>query len=86
MSRTTLLIFIALALSGCVAVWGHAYNIESQDADSIIIKYDRHFASSGDVQNVAQASCARYGKDAASQGESTSIWGLTTVPFACVKP
>lgn len=86
MLKTACLFLIAVAFSGCVAVWGRAYEIELETSELVTIKYDGHFTSSGDVQNVAQASCARYGKDAASQGELTSFWGLTTVPFVCVTP
>jgi len=85
MSKVVIAAAIALTLCGCVAVWGRAYNIESANSDSVVIKYDGHFTSPGAVQNVAQARCAQRGRNAVSQGESTSIWGLTTVSFTCTE-
>jgi hypothetical protein len=83
MSKTIAVILIALALGGCVAVWGRAYEIEAADADAVTIKYDGHFTSSENIQTVAQASCAPYGRSAVPQGETTSFWGLTTANFTC---
>jgi hypothetical protein len=74
----------AIALAGCVAVWGGAYEVESADAQAVIIKYDGHFTSADKIRGVAQANCSRYGEDAIPQRESTSVWGLTTAGFACV--
>jgi hypothetical protein len=86
MQRSMLAIALAVGLTGCVAVWMRGYNVESESSDAVTIKYDHHFASPGDVAMVAEASCERFGKRAASTAESTSLWGLTTVRFVCVEP
>jgi hypothetical protein len=85
MFRTPLAFAIAVALTGCVAVWGRGYNVEAANSASVTIKYDRHFSSLSEVEAVANASCGGFGKHQVSRGESTSPWGLTTVTFACVE-
>jgi hypothetical protein len=86
MLRAILIVLAINTLVGCVAVWGRAYQIGAETANSVTIKYDGHFTSSGNVDRVAQASCQKFGKAAAKQDESTSIWGLTTVVFTCHRP
>ncbi len=83
MFRTALIILIMNTLVGCVAVWGRAYEIEAATANSVTIKYDGHFTSSREVNQVAETSCRKFNKAPAKQTESTSVWGLTTVAFAC---
>ena len=83
MKKIAAMFVLTAALTGCVAVWGRSYSIESQDADSIVIQYDEHFASLGDVEKIAQANCDAYDKKAAKQDETTTMWGITTVTFAC---
>ena len=85
MQRSMLVIALAVMLSGCVAVWMSGYQVASETSDAITIKYDHHFASLSDVSMVAEASCERFDKRALSTGGSTSMWGLTTVKFSCVK-
>jgi predicted small secreted protein len=74
---------LSMVLTGCVAVWGAGYEIQNQNADAITIQYDTHFASLAEVQKVAQANCDAYDKDAVQRGQSESMWGISTVSFAC---
>jgi hypothetical protein len=83
MPKKTLLLTFAVGLSGCVAVWGRGYQVESESPDAVTIKYDHHFASPDDVAMVAEANCERFDKSARSSSSSTSIWGLTSVSFVC---
>jgi hypothetical protein len=83
MIRAAVVAVVAVGLPGCVALWGGGYHIESENSQSITMKYDSHFASLSEVQNVAEAECRHYGKRAISQN-STSAWGITTVVFDCV--
>jgi hypothetical protein len=85
MRECLFVIALAVGLTGCVAVWMSGYKVEVESSDAVTIKYDHHFASLNDVAMVAEASCERFGKRAVSTGGSTSIWGLTTVRFACVE-
>jgi len=85
MHRAAVLLLIAVGLSGCVAVWGRAYNIESETSESVTIKYDRNFTTLKDVNKVAQANCAEIGKKAVERHATTSIWQITTVTYGCVK-
>jgi len=83
MLKSMLLILTTLALSGCVAVWGRAYEVEFQSADAVILKYDGPYIERIDVVKVGQESCAKYGKDAAVKSEETSMWNITTISFDC---
>ena len=83
MSKAALIILVATALTGCVAVWGSAYKVEAADENSVTIKYDGHFTSSTNVHNVAEANCQKFGKSPVKQDESKTIWGLTSVVFVC---
>lgn len=79
------LALIALALTGCVAVWGQAYDIEQATSESVTIRYDRNFATLDEVDKIARKNCAESGKMAVEQHESTSVWRITTVSFNCVQ-
>lgn len=85
MHKLAAIVAMAVALSGCVAVWGRPYEVETQTSESVTLKYDRNFASLGDVEKVAQANCAELGKSAVKKNETTSIWRISTVTFDCVK-
>ncbi len=84
MPRIAYVAFAASCLTGCVAVWGRAYDVDAASPSAVSIKYDAHFTSASNVQKVAQAKCGRYDEVAISRGESTSLWGITTADFACV--
>ncbi len=81
---TTVLLAIC-ALSGCVAVWGAPYKVEFKSSSSITFSYDPMMANWGEVQNIAQAHCDQYGKDAVPGRETGSPWGLNTRAFDCKK-
>jgi hypothetical protein len=81
--RRALMLSAAISLSSCAAVWGHAYKVEFVSSSSITINMDPSLTNVGEVQNVAQAHCAQYGKDAIPQGSQTSPWGLESVSFLC---
>ncbi len=85
MHKPLVVVLAAILLSGCVAVWGRSYEIESETSEAVTIKYDRNFTDLQEVKKVAQANCAEIGKDAVERGETTSIWRITTVDFGCVK-
>jgi hypothetical protein len=72
-------------LSGCVAVWGKPYRVEFESSSSITINFDPSLTNMGEVQNVAQAHCAQFGKDAIPQGSQDSAWGLRNMSFLCKK-
>jgi hypothetical protein len=83
LSKAALISLTSFVLSGCVAVWGGAYEIESQSADAVIIKYDGHFIERGAVDEIAQKQCAPYGRRAERKSVSTSLWGISTAVFDC---
>jgi hypothetical protein len=74
---------LTLTLSGCVIVWGRAYEIEAETSEWITIKYDSNFTSFADIQQVAQTSCDTHDKRAVFRDQSTNIVHLTTVDFDC---
>ena len=84
MSKAVFSLAMCLALSGCVVVWGRAYEVEAETSESITIEYDTNFTSLADVQQVAQASCGTHDKRAVFRDQSMNIWHLTTANFDCV--
>jgi hypothetical protein len=74
---------LILMLTGCVIVWGRAYEIEAETSEWITIKYDSNFTSLADIQGLAQASCDTHDKRAVFRDQSTNILHLTTVDFDC---
>lgn len=74
---------VSLLLSGCVIVWGGAYEIDEETSDGVTIKYDSNFTSLKQMQQVAQTSCSTHNRRAVLKDQSMSIWHLTTVDFEC---
>jgi hypothetical protein len=74
---------VTFALSGCVAVWGGPYEIESQTADAVAIKYDGHFIGRDAIDEIAQKQCALYSRRADLKSATTSLWGISTAVFDC---
>lgn len=85
MSRLAAVLLTAVSLSGCVAVWGGAYNIVSETPDSVTIKYDKTFTNLAAVEQVADGSCRAVGRRAVKRDETTNLYRITTVHFSCVK-
>jgi hypothetical protein len=83
MRKVAISLGLALMLSGCVIVWGRAYEIEAETSQWITIKYDSNFTSLADIQQVAQTSCGTHDKRAVFRDQSTNIVHLTTVDFDC---
>lgn len=42
-----------LLLGGCVAVWGSAYEVQSQTPDAMVVDYDTHFIDDSDIEKLA---------------------------------
>lgn len=72
-----------IALTACAAAWGKPYKVEFSSPSSITINFDPGLTNMGEVQNVAQEHCARFGKDAIPQASQNSDWGLRTTSFVC---
>ncbi|PKU25115.1 hypothetical protein [Telmatospirillum siberiense] len=83
-------IIVSFALSGCVAVWGGSYNVESEDANGGAIRYDHVVISARAVQVKAGEICAKYQKIAVIQVERGSVilpgGSVDEITFACVPP
>jgi hypothetical protein len=77
--------FLCSGLSACAAVWGAPHKVVFESESSITVNYDPTFTNWGEVQNVAQAHCDKYGKDAVPDKRSTSDWGVTTQAYNCKK-
>jgi hypothetical protein len=75
----------SLALAGCIAVWGRAYEIQSESPDSVVLEYDSTFIDKADILAVARGSCEKRNRDAVIQSEETSIWNITTVSVGCAE-
>lgn len=76
-------VLLAFSLTGCAVVWGKPYKVEFMSESSVNVTYDPALTNMGEVQNVAQAHCAKYGKDAYPGKDMSSPWGLTSLVFRC---
>lgn len=83
--RTLFILAVALALGGCVAVWGRGYHVDFANSSSITINSDPAFDNTGDLQRVAQKHCDKYDKDAVPKTSELDVWGLRDTTFVCVK-
>jgi hypothetical protein len=84
--QKTRIVIISLAivnLAGCAG--SLPYKTEFASSSSVTINYNPDLTNLGDVQNVAQVQCDKYGKDAISQSSTDSAWGLRDASFACTK-
>lgn len=55
---------LALALAGCVAVWGSSWHVENENPSGVTIRYDAALINGQAVQGHAGEICAKYQKDA----------------------
>ena len=83
--RLTIIAFPML-LGGCVAVWGSAYKVESQNSDEFLIQYDTNFIDNSDIEKMANDHCHAFGKTALLQEHDKNIVNLTTDNFLCRAP
>jgi hypothetical protein len=81
--RLTVVAIAVAALGGCALAWGKPYKVEFTSPSSITINYDPVVANMGEMQQVAQAHCAQYQRDAIPGTSQMSAWGLTTTSFTC---
>jgi len=84
--QKTQIVIISLAivtLAGCAG--SQPYKTEFASSSSVTINYNPDLTNLGEVQNVAQVQCDRYGKDAIPQSSVDSAWGLRNTSFACTK-
>ena len=77
------IIAVLILLNGCVAVWGDAYQIESQTPDAIVINYDTNFIDDADIEKLASDHCQTYHKSALLRTHDKDMWNLSTDSFIC---
>ena len=80
------IVIISLAivnLAGCAG--SQPYKTEFVSSSSVTINYNPNLMNLGEVQNVAQVQCDKYGKDVITQSSVDSAWGLRNASFACTK-
>lgn len=83
--RIGILIFPML-LGGCVAVWGSAYQVQSQTPESMVVDYDTHFIDDADIEKIASDHCQASGKTALLQSHNVSMMNISTDHFLCKAP
>ena len=84
--QKTQIVIISLAianLAGCAG--SQPYKTEFVSSSTVAINYNPDLTNVGEVQNVAQVQCDRYGKDAIAQSSAYGAWGLLNASFACTK-
>ena len=82
------LLVSALCLTGCVAIWGEAHKVVSEDASGIKIQYDRGLTSSARTTAIARNHCKKFGKVAESVSAEMPglLLGIIEEEYACVTP
>ena len=82
--------FICCILSGCVAVWGAAYHVESEDSSGGAIRYDHVVISERAALVHANEVCAKYQKTASIERESYGVimpgGSIDEMSFSCHAP
>lgn len=79
-------VLACIALSGCFAVWGRGYHIETHTKSSITIKVDPAISDTKETKKVAQSYCAQ-GNLVAVAGETTrTTYGLMVITYDCKPP
>lgn len=79
-----------LGLTGCIAVWGSSYHIESESPSRVTIRYDAAATDSWRIQQHADESCAKYQKTAVPLSQRTGVvlpgGSIAEIVFACDTP
>jgi hypothetical protein len=81
------MVAIAFPLSGCVAVWGGASHVESEDASGGAIRYDHVVISERAAFSQANGICGKYQKTAAVEQERYGVvlpgGSIDELSFSC---
>jgi len=89
-TRSYLALSGLIGLAGCVATWGSAYHVDSEDGSKVFIRYDSILINISEVDHHAEEICARYHKVAVplSRSDAAIIPGgsLMRASYACVSP
>ena len=80
------IVALPMFLDGCVAVWGSAYQVESQTPDTMVIHYDTNFIDDSEIETLASHHCQTYGKTSLLQSHDKNMWNLSTDNFLCKIP
>ena len=75
-----------MLLGSCVAVWGKAYQVESQTPEAIVIHYDTNFIDNAEIEKLASDHCHANGKTALLQEHDKNMLNLSTDNFLCKNP
>ena len=88
--RQLQIVFMFCLLSGCVAVWGSAYHVESEDASGGAIRYDHVVISERAIQVHANEICARYHSIAVVENQRYGVvvpgGSIDEISFSCKAP
>jgi hypothetical protein len=83
LKKTTGLLALSLALSGCTMSYGPPYRVQTTSPSAITILTDPALRNIGQVRQAAQAHCAQYGKNAVQVSVGKLRGGQAPVTFAC---
>ena len=76
--------------AGCVAVWGGAFHIESEDPSGVSIRYDSVLIDTRSIYKHADQVCAKYQKVAAFEYQRNSVilpgGSVHEISFTCRNP
>ncbi len=83
LEKTTAVLALGLALSGCTMSSGPPYRVQTASPSAVTILTDPALRNIGQVRQVAQAHCAEYGKAAVQVSVGKLRGGQAPVTFAC---
>ena len=83
----TLLVIIAVSLSGCVAAWGAAHKVKFADENTFVVQYDTALTSAVRTQSLATKHCAQYGRVAKAVDSKMPgvLLGIIEETYDCVE-
>ena len=88
--RRLVTVVVSCLLSGCVAVWGSPYHVESEDSSGGAIRYDHVIISERAVRVHANDMCAKYQKVAVVDNERFGVvlpgGSIDEISFSCRIP
>jgi hypothetical protein len=83
LARAALLLTVALACSGCVALWQDDHKVEASTGSAVTIEYDPLLLASDRVAGTAQSECAKFQRVAVLDHVRKGLTWTKIADFRC---